>query len=146
MTNLEVDYVPTRVLQSLAPISSQQNWHYYFFKNPIELGELYVMWRNGKKIKELANDDKFLGEHLDKVNLVYEAVKNNQFTDTTLFGMRSSENSPIVITDGIHRAIGIYKALEENAKLRDLIWLRLLLFTDKKISLSDDYKLGIEQK
>jgi hypothetical protein len=80
---------------------------------------------------------------LRKINQSKQAVLENTFTDTTIFGMRKDETSPIVITDGIHRAIGIQKALNEDTSIKSKIYLRLLLFEGNRISELADYNLSI---
>ncbi len=71
---------------------------------------------------------------------------NNRFTDTTLIGMRKNKIFPIVIGDGIHRAVGIYKAYLRNNNIQDKLNLRLLIFEGEPISQFDDYKLSILEK
>src|SRR3989344_7710752 len=72
--------------------------------------DMFVNWRNKKTLNEMLEDgnipDHEKTEKLRKINLVKKAVLENIYTDTTIFGMRKDTNTPIVIIDGIHRAIG----------------------------------------
>ena len=113
------------------------------------LGKLYVIWRNRKTVNVLSNDENIPDynkqEKLIKINFFKDATLNNIHTDTTIFAMRKDENSPIVITDGIHRAIGINKAIRESPKIIQKINLRILLFEGNGIQNLDDYVLSIPE-
>lgn len=112
-----------------------------------KLGELYVMWRNRKNVNELSVDENIPDhnkkEKLDKISFFKNAVLNNFYTDTTLLAMRKDSNSPIVITDGIHRALGINRAIIEKPDLIKKINLRLILFEGEGIQNLEDYTLSI---
>lgn len=113
-----------------------------------ELGQCFVMWRNKVTVKDMASDKSKIPDHnkSDKLKYIAFSEKNvleNNFTDTTLIGMRKNEASPIVIGDGIHRAIGIYKAYLSDNSIQDKLNLRLLLFEGESISKLDDYVLSI---
>lgn len=115
-----------------------------------DLGTHYVIWRNRKSIKDLAINDNNIPkdkrkEKLEKIYHFKEAVQGNKYTDTTLFGMRPSLESPIVIGDGVHRAIGIYKAYLQDDSLKTKVNLRLLLCEGKFISSIPDYVLSIKE-
>ena len=120
----------------------------YFVIDPTELKDCFVIWRNKKTIHEMATNDENIPKHnqeekIDKIKLVEKSVRKNEFTDTTLFGMRKDRNSPLVITDGIHRAIGIYKVLLKNPKLKEKMMIRLLLVEGDHIENIDDYRLSV---
>jgi hypothetical protein len=113
-----------------------------------ELQHMYIMWRQGKTVLEYTTEqnipeDDSKPEKIRKINQSKKAALENLFTDTTIFGMRKDENSPIVITDGIHRAIGIQKAINEDSTVKRKICLRLLLCDGEKIAELDDYRLSI---
>ena len=110
------------------------------------LGEMFVMWRNKKSIHELS-EDKNIPNHnkkakLEKIEFFKRKILENSFTDTTLFGMRKNKDSPIVIIDGIHRAIGIYKAYLNDKQIEKKVCLRILLCDGENIAELDDYKLS----
>jgi hypothetical protein len=140
-----IDQTATNVLHRT--MSSVNNFYYLARFNVDYLKNMYVMWQNKKSVLDLADDNQ-LPDHnkaqkLKMINYFKNAVLKNIYTDTTIFGMRKDENSPIVITDGIHRAIGIQKALLEDPSVRDKINLRILLFEGKDIASIPDYRLSI---
>ncbi|MCL4365701.1 hypothetical protein M1437_00560 [Patescibacteria group bacterium] len=119
----------------------------YIIMNLDELSNMCVMWRDKKLLKEYLLDENIPNhqkdEKLRKINQSRKAVLENIYTDTTIFGMRKNANSPIVITDGIHRAIGVQRAVTEQPAVKEKICLRLLLFEGEGIASLDDYNQSI---
>jgi len=111
------------------------------------LGSMRVMWRDRKTLTDYLKDENIPNhnkeEKLKRINQSKKIALMNLFTDTTIFGMRKDINSPIVISDGIHRAIGILRAFVEKPSIKEKICLRLLLFEGEGISKLDDYKYSI---
>ncbi len=126
---------------------------YYCEVDIKELGKHYVMWRNRKNVEELAKDDDNIPyqseldkkNKLKKINYFKKMALKNKHTDTTLFGMRPNQESSIVIGDGVHRAIGIFKAYLKKKPIKNSINIRLLLIEGEHIALLDDYKLSINK-
>ncbi len=120
----------------------------YGIVNLDNLGAIYVMWQTGKNIKDFLKDENIPDHHKDekikKINLCKKTILENYYTDTTVFGMRKNDASPIVITDGIHRAIGIYRAMVESPLVKSKVMLRMLLFTGEEVGGLEDYKKSIE--
>lgn len=113
---------------------------------PEDLGDFYPVWQERHSIATMVADENFIPSHekekkLEKINYFYNAVLANKHTDTTLFGMRKDSNSPIVIIDGNHRAIGIYKAWQKKTNIP--ITLRLFLIEGSQISELEDYNKSI---
>jgi len=112
-----------------------------------KLGEMFVQWRNKKTVSEMALDvnipDHQKVDKLEKINRVKESISGSIFTNTTIIGMRKDQDSPIVIFDGIHRSIGIYRAVSNDQELNDKICLKLLLFEGEKIGTIPDYTESI---
>ena len=111
------------------------------------LGSMRVIWRDRKTLTDYLKDENIPNhnkeEKLKKINQSKKVALMNLFTDTTIFGMRKDINSPIVISDGIHRGIGILRAFVEKPSIKEKIYLRLLLFEGEGISKLDDYKYSI---
>lgn len=133
---------------ALRMIASNATKASYFSNVNLErLKEMYVIWRNRKSVLELSSDENIPEDNkedkLKKINFFKHAVTNNSYTDTTLLTMRKDETSPIVITDGIHRSIGIIKALIKNPNIKKKVNLRIVLFEGGKIAELEDYKLSI---
>lgn len=131
-------------------ISGRDSVVYYSNLDLESLGTHYVIWRNRKSIKELAINDNNIPKNkrkkkLEKINFFKEAVLENKHTDTTLFGMRPNPKLSIVIGDGVHRAIGIYKAYLQDNSLKMRVNLRLLLCEGDYISSIPDYALSIKE-
>jgi hypothetical protein len=112
-----------------------------------EISDFFVMWRNKKKISELVDESNIPEyEKQDKVKSIdffKDAFINNSHTVTTLFAMTTNMNAPIVVTDGIHRAIGAYKAFNEEPKIISTLELKVLLLIGEDIASLDDYRLSI---
>jgi hypothetical protein len=127
-------------------ISKAKNFH-YFILDLSQLGDMCVIWRDRKKITDYLKDENIPDhqkvEKLKKINQSKNMVLKNIFTDTTIFGMRKDTNSPIVISDGIHRAIGIQRAIVEQPSVKEKICLRLLLFEGPDVAELEDYKQSI---
>ena len=128
----------------------EANITYHEVKDITNLGKYYVMWRSRKNIEEMASDDSNIPENepkkkLRKINFFMEAVLENTHTDTTIIGMRPNQNSPIVVGDGIHRAIGIFKAYLKENSIKKRVTLRLLLIEGQHITYLEDYKLSINR-
>lgn len=124
------------------------NITYHEVNDIVNLGKYYVMWRNRKNIEEMASDDSNIPKHelkkkIGKINFFMETVLENIYTDTTIIGMRPDQNSPIVVGDGIHRAIGIFKAYLKENSIKNRVTLRLLLIEGQHIAYLEDYKLSI---
>lgn len=113
-----------------------------------DLDKMFVMWQTGGSLATFLNDknipDHGKEEKLKKIDFCKKMILKNYFTVTTIFGMRKNETSPIVITDGIHRAIGIYRAIMEDPLVIEKITLKILLFTGEKIAELPDYIKSIE--
>lgn len=111
------------------------------------LGNMHVVWQNKKTLSELSKDENIPNyekvDKLRKINHFKKAVLENFYTDTTIFGMRKDDNSPVVISDGIHRAIGIQRAFMENPTIKEKITLRILLFEGNGIGKLEDYYKSI---
>lgn len=139
----EIDQNATGALVQM--ISAAQNF-VYLILTPNELGNMYVIWRDKKKIAEYLKDKNIPShnklEKIRKINQSKTAVLKNLFTDTTLFGMRPDDNRPIVISDGIHRAIGVYRALKIDPSIERKLCIRLLLFEGSEIANLEDYRLS----
>ena len=108
-----------------------------------ELAEMYVVWHNKKTIKEMIHD-KNIPEHnksdkLKKIEYSKIAATENVYTNTSLFAMAPTKESPLVIIDGIHRAIGLYRAFNENPKIQNKTSIMCLLGYGSVISNIDDY-------
>lgn len=119
----------------------------YLIVNLSLLGDMYVMWRNKKTVLELVNDENIpkdkMGKKIHRIEFFKNVVLKNTHTDTTIFGMRKDQFSPIVIADGIHRSIGIQRALQVDPNIKEKITLRILLFEGVSIYSLDDYRLSI---
>lgn len=111
------------------------------------IGHMYVQWRNKKTISEMVEDNQ-LDEHersekIMRIARAKDSALKNIFTCTTIFGMRSDHNSPIVIFDGIHRSIGIYRAYMEDPDIQRRTSVKMLLFEGDNFKTVDDYILSI---
>lgn len=124
---------------------------YFIFENVNEIKELNVMWRNGQTVEELSNNETLLKQYkgkekLTKIEMVAKAIEKNIYTDTTVFGIRKDNTSPIVITDGIHRVIGIFKAISKDPSIKNKICLRVLLCESPDFEQLEDYHMSIMNK
>lgn len=107
------------------------------------LGDMFIPW--GKvKVSEIASGEKISEHEWDrkqaKFNFFKEVILKCERFDTTLFVIRKDENSPFLIIDGVHRAIGIQKALGEKPQIKDKINLRVLLIESVNMDKLSDYK------
>lgn len=109
-----------------------------------KLGDIFIPWgkvtvseiSSGKKISEHEWDRKQA-----KFNFFKDRILKCEFFDTTIFVVTKGESFPLLIVDGVHRAIGIQKALIENPNLEDKINLRALLIESPNIDRLPDYQV-----
>jgi len=109
-----------------------------------KLGEMFIPW--GKtKVFEIASGKKISEHEWDrkqaKFNFFKDRILKCEFFDTTIFIVTKGENFPLLIIDGVHRAIGIQKALTENPDLKDKINLRVLLIESPNMNRLHDYQV-----
>lgn len=107
------------------------------------LGEMFIPWGR-VKVSEIASGEK-TSEHewdrkQEKFNFFRDVILRCEHFDTTLFVVRNSEKSPYLIIDGVHRAIGIQKALAGKPELATKINLRILLIESPNMSRLSDYQ------
>ena len=107
-----------------------------------KLGDSFIPW--GKvTVSEIASS-KRISEHewgrkQTKFNFFRDRILKCEFFDTTIFVVTKGENFPLLIIDGVHRAIGIQKALIENPGLKDKINLRVLQIESPNMIKLHDY-------
>ncbi|QQG40519.1 MAG: hypothetical protein HYV37_03040 [Candidatus Levyibacteriota bacterium] len=140
----KLDQNATRAFSMMLSNSDQVS---YFIIDLDILGAMYVMWQNRKTLTELSQDKNIPNyekeDKLRKINHFKKVVLGNLYTDTTIFGMRKDDNSPIVISDGIHRAIGIQRAFMENPTIKEKMTLKILLFEGNGLGKLEDYYKSI---
>lgn len=147
---LKLDPNATGALNNLM-FKKTNSCSYFIFEDIDEIKKLNVMWRNGQTVEELSDNETLLKQHegtekLMKVEMVATSVKKNIYTDTTVFGIRKNNTSPIVITDGIHRVIGIFKAISKDPSIKNKICLRILLCESPNFNQLEDYNMSIINK
>lgn len=108
------------------------------------LSSMFIPW--GKvKVFEIASGEKISEHEWDrkqgKFNFFRDQILKSGFFDTTIFVVTKGENFPLLIIDGVHRAIGIQKALIENPGLKDKINLRVLLIESSNMDRLSDYQV-----
>lgn len=108
------------------------------------LGSMFIPWGPKVKVIEIADGTK-ISDHeweqkQNKFNFFKDHILKCEFFDTIIFIIRKAENSPFLIIDGVHRAIGLQKALLEFPKLKDRINLRILLIESINMDQLEDYK------
>ncbi len=142
-----IENIATNVL--IRSIAYHTNLYYLVNFDLDNLQYMFVMWQNRKSIMDLTNNSNIPNHNKEdkirKIEYFKNAVLQNRYTDTTLFAMRIDKDSPIVITDGIHRAISIQRALVEDPSIKEKINLRILLFEGKRFEELDDYRLSIPE-
>ncbi|OIP25328.1 hypothetical protein AUK11_00785 [bacterium CG2_30_37_16] len=109
-----------------------------------QLGNMFIPW--GKvTVSEIASGKKISEHEWDrkqaKFNFFKDRILKCKFFDTTIFVVTKGENFQLLIIDGVHRAIGIQKALIENSDLKDTINLRVLLIESSNMSRLPDYQV-----
>lgn len=109
-----------------------------------KLGDMFIPW--GKvTVSEIASGKKTSEHEWDrkqaKFNSFRDQILKYDFFDTTVFVVTKGENFPLLIIDGVHRAIGIQKALTENPGLKDKINLRVLLIESPNMDKLSDYQI-----
>lgn len=112
---------------------------------PIEkLKDFYVPW-DGETVGELADGTK-ISEHnkevkIKKFNEFKDLFLNNKHKELTIFAVTKEEENPILIIDGVHRAVGLQKSINKSKRLpKENINLILVLFKSRHIQCMPDYK------
>lgn len=112
------------------------------------LKDLFVCWRGKQTVLDYAHKDllpEHEGEKKEKyVQFSKEMLLANKHTDTTIFVATPAINAQWMIFDGIHRAIGIQRAMDSNPEVRDKTNLRILLLVGQSISTDEDYRLSVK--
>lgn len=107
------------------------------------LDKMFIPW--GKvTVDEIASGKQISKHEWDQKQKKFNFFKNRilkcEFFDTTIFIVRKNENFPLFIIDGVHRAIGIQKAILEQPTVKDKINLRILLVESPNMDQLEDYK------
>lgn len=146
MKNLSIDENATGLLIGALAVGGIKNVVYIQKFDLDELPNLYSPW-DGETVGELASCEKISENErekkLERFNFFKECVLENKYTDTTIFAVRRNARYPIQIIDGIHRAVGIQKALiDQNVDkevLKNKINLRILLVDSEDMIKYPDY-------
>jgi hypothetical protein len=114
------------------------------------LGTMYAPWQNQESVNDLATRQKTSAHNQKSKETQFEKVKNdvlnNQYTDTTIFAARPNDQAPILIIDGIHRAVGIQRAILQDPNIKSKINLRVFLIVGDPIKCLEDYQKSIPQQ
>lgn len=107
------------------------------------LGSMFIPW--GKVTVDEIASGKRISEHeweqkQKKFNFFRDKILGCEFFDTTIFIIRKEENLPSLIIDGVHRSIGIQKALLERPAVKSKINLRILLIESSNMDSLEDYR------
>ncbi len=110
--------------------------------------DFFVCWRGGLTVSEYAAKNLLQEHEGDKKEKYIEFAKDfalkNEHTDTTIFVVASSPTAQWMVFDGIHRAIGIQRAITADPSIKEKINLRILLLVGEKVSEDDNYKLSVK--
>lgn len=107
------------------------------------LGNMFIPW--GKvQILEIASGERTSEHKWDqkqrKFNFFKDKILACKFFDTTIFVVSKGRESPMLIIDGVHRAIGIQKALIEKPQIKSKVNLRVLLIESQNMFKLKDYR------
>lgn len=107
------------------------------------LDGMFIPW--GKVTVDEIASGKRTSEHewvqkQKKFNFFKDQILKCNFFDTMLFIVGKDDKSPLLIIDGVHRALGIQKAVIERSNVKDKINLRILLIESPNMNKLEDYK------
>lgn len=107
------------------------------------LSGMFIPW--GKvTVSKIASGEKVSEHEWDKkqrkFNFFKDKILAGKLFDTTIFVVSKGQGFPILIIDGVHRAIGIQKALIEKPQIKDDINLRVLFIESQNMSKLQDYQ------
>ncbi len=146
---MNIDEIATRAFQAALCFNPQITLLEKI--TPEELDNFFVMWREGNtyyQVKDYAIAQKTSGDKWSdkKVKILFtkSAVLKSTYFDTTIILIQGLAKEPILIIDGIHRAIGIRMASLENKNVS--VNLRGILITSPNMSnCIADYSLLVQQ-
>lgn len=137
-----LDTIATRFLMMALSVGNiKLSVHNNFDLN--QLGDMFIPW--GKvKVSEIATGEKISEHEWDRKQAKFNSFKDQilkcEFFDTTVFVVTKGEGFPFLIIDGVHRCIGIQKALIEKVQLKGNINLRILFIESQDMDKLQDYK------
>lgn len=107
------------------------------------LGGMFIPWGR-VTVNEIASGKKTSDHEWEqkqkKFNFFKDQILKCNFFDTTLFVVRKDNKSPSLLIDGVHRALGVQKAVFENPNIKAKINLRILLIESPNMNKLEDYK------